>query len=342
MTSFVCISATLDGESVEANDRHDSPDLPLRQRPSVRATRFSSASRRAGRCPKRICRELASPEFVDECPHARLTQHAAIFHHLGERLLEAPQDGRVPTYQEAVNSNRNIIFGVTTKLPQPAEKYIWHVGGDTKHWMGDGDQMLWNEPTWQSGDVTKVLASTEDFMRKNRDKTLKRDRFWVAFLQLTPVLGQSISTFIKDGGSVRPKDLALGGGLGTHGAFEGSNQKVRDSGVFQKPIWKNNASCILYDFCDIKTTGAIVAMNIGAEFSGAGPGGRAGEEHNGPGRGERGGRGGRGGGRGGRGDHDGPSEPRFDDGRPGERGEGRGEHRGARGGRGRGEHERFE
>ena len=200
------------------------------------------------------------------------------------------------------------------KLPEqnPLSKYVWEVGQNTPNWIGDGNQLLWNEPTWQSGDIHKVFESTEKFMNQNESKLADRDRFWIAFLQLTPALGASITTFLKDGGSVSPKDLALGGGMGTHGSFTGSNKTLRDSGVLKEPLWKKNASCLLYDFADEKTSGAIVAMNVGAGNPPQGAGESAHEEHEG------GGRGGRGGGHGGRGGHEGP-------------------HRGGRGGRGRGD-----
>lgn len=243
------------------------------------------------------------------------------WHFLGDRLLEAPgKDEPNPTYASAVQSNRNIILGTGVPTPDghPIAKFYWTVGGNTKNWLGDGNQLLWNEPDWQSGDLKKVLRSTEKYIEQNQDKLAPRNKFWVAFVQLTPVLGQSITTFFKEGGSIRPKDLALGGGMGTHGKFAGSNKELRDSGVLKRALWKKHASCIMYDFCDKDTTGAIVAMNIpGGDDDddgpgprpGAGPGPAGDDDHEGGGRGGHGGGRGRGGpghgggghGRGGRG-----------------------------------------
>lgn len=217
------------------------------------------------------------------------------WHFLGERLLESPsKDEPNPSYSHAVESNRNVILATGTPVPDghPMEKYVWSVGSNTKNWLGENNEMLWNEPTWQSGEIKKVLQSTEEYMNKNQDKLKERNKFWVAQLQLTPVLGQNITTFFKQGGSVRPKDLALGGGMGTHGKFDGSNQELRKSGILRKSLWKKHASCIHYDFCDKDTTGDIVAMNL--------PGGD--DDDDGPGEGGAG----RGGGRGGRGGGDGP------------------------------------
>lgn len=227
---------------------------------------------------------------------------------LGNRLLEAPDKGEpTPTYSSAVESNRNIIMA--TGLPNrpgkehPAIKYYWNVGQNTDNWLGDGNELLWNEPTWQSGDIKKVIKSTEEYIEKNGDKIDKRDKFWAASVQLTPALGGSISTFISSGGSVRPKDLALGGGIGTHGSFKGSNKELRESGTLKKRPWKRHASLVMYDFADTDTAGDIVAMNLPpfALYDEKG-----GEDHEGGGRGGHGGRGGgegrgRGGGRGGRG-----------------------------------------
>ena len=223
------------------------------------------------------------------------------WHFLGERLLASPtKDQENPTYASAVASNRNIILA--TGLPVPDHEiaaYYWSVGNSTKNWLGDGNEMLWNEPTWQSGDLKKVLKSTEEYIGKNQEKLAKRDKFWIAQCQLTPVLGQSITTFFKEGGSIRPRDLALGGGMGTHGGFKGSNKELRDSGMLKKAVWRKHASCIFYDFCDNDTTGHIVAMNLpgGGDDDEPGP---AGGKHDGADEGhhEGGGRGGRGGGRG--------------------------------------------
>ena len=224
---------------------------------------------------------------------------------LGERLLEAPtKKDPNPTYQHAVESNRNIILAGGKKQSEPGgkehhiTKYYWDVGANTENWLGDGNQLLWNEPTWQSGEIKKVIDSTEEYIKKNQEKLAERKKFWTASLQLTPVLGQNIVTFFKDGGSVRPKDLALGGGIGSHGKFQGSNKEVRDSGVLEKSLWRQHASCIMYDFADPQTTGAIVAMNL--DDGEEGHGGGHGEDHEGGGR--RGGhRRGGGGHRGGRG-----------------------------------------
>ncbi|KAK5171481.1 uncharacterized protein LTR77_004626 [Saxophila tyrrhenica] len=223
------------------------------------------------------------------------------WHFLGERLLQAPsKEEPNPTYAQAVESNRNIILGTGVGSPDghPIAKYYWKVGANTKNWLGENNELLWNEPTWQSGDIKKVLHSTEQYINQNQDKLKERNRFWIAQLQLTPVLGQSISTFFSQGGSVRPKDLALGGGMGTHGKFAGSNNELRQSGVLKKALWRKHASCIHYDFCDKDTTGDIVAMNLpSGDEDDAGEG--AGEGHEGGGgRGGRAGRGGRGRGRG--------------------------------------------
>jgi hypothetical protein len=221
---------------------------------------------------------------------------------LGNRLLAAPDKGQpVPTYSSAVESNRNIILGMGLPEPKghPIAPYYWPVGGNTACWLGENNPQLWNEPTWQSGELKQVLKSTEEFIEKNQGKLAERNRFWLAQLQLTPVLGQSITTFFKEGGSIRPKDLALGGGIGTHGSFKGSNKELRESRTLKKALWRKHASCIMYDFCDKDTTGDIVAMNLpeGEDDDNDGPSGGGG------GRGGHGeGRGGGGGGRG-RGDH---------------------------------------
>lgn len=262
-----------------------------------------------------------------------------MWHFLGNRLLEAPtKGGPAPRYNEAVHSNRNIIWGLPVEMNgHPIDKYIWDVGANTSCWLGANNPKLWNEPVWQSGDLNKVIKSTEEFIHENEAKLAERDKFWVAMLQLTPALGQGISSFIKDGGSIRPRDLALGGGIGTHGSFEGSNQELRESGVLETALWKKTASAMIYDFCDEKTTGLMVSMNIGGSFSGggggAGPAGQAGQgagrEHDKPGRG--------GGHRGNRGDGDEDDEdgPGRRGGHEGGGGRGRGgEHRGGRGGRG--------
>lgn len=270
----------------------------------------------------------------------------AVWNILGEHLLEAPSKGQPPPkYNDAVRSKRNIIWGLPVPIDgHPIEKYIWEVGNNTPCWIGAGNPKLWNEPTWQSGELKKVLQSTEEFIKENEKQLDGRDRFWVANLQLTPVLGQSISTFISEGGSIRPKDLALGGGLGTHGSFKGSNKELRESGKLDSPLWKKTASCMIYDFCDIQTTGDIVKMNIGGTFSGGVGGGGGGvssqtgpgaSEHDEPGGGKRGGRGGKhedDEGPGGRGqqheDDDGPG------GGGGHHGRGGGHHEGGRRGRG--------
>lgn len=230
-------------------------------------------------------------------------------HHLGDRLLEAPKGNNMPTYQEAIQSNRNIIFGLPGAGEGEAEKYVWVVGGSTNCWLGNNDPKLWNEPTWQSGEIDKVLKSTEEFIKQHEKQLSQRDKFWVANLQLTPVLGQSITTFFKEGGSIRPRDLALGGGIGTHGSFKGSNKELRESGVLKTPEWTQNASCLIYDFCDTQTTGLMVSMNMGANKGGksggagagagagpaaggaAGPGARKDDDE--PKRGKKGGGGGR-------------------------------------------------
>ena len=229
------------------------------------------------------------------------------FNHLGERLLEAPgKDDKNPTYAHAVESNRNII--VATGIPNTAtggdhemKKYYWKVGGDTSNWLGDGNEMLWNEPDWTSGELKKVLNSTEKWIEKNENRAAARNKFWFAFVQLTPALGQNFMTFLKEGASVRPKDLALGGGIGTHGGFKGSNQELRDSGTLKKSAWRKHASCIMYDFCDPDTTGHIVAMNLpGGDDDGPGGKGKGGHHGGGDGADDEGGhRGGRGGHRGG-------------------------------------------
>ena len=187
---------------------------------------------------------------------------------LGNRLLEAPHKGEPnPTYADAVASNKNIILATglpNIKLGQdhPMSKHYWAVGNDTPNWLGDGNELLWNEPTWQSGELEKVIRSTEEWIQKNKPKCEERNKFWLAYLQLTPALGQGIVTFLKEGGSVRPKDLALGGGMGSHGKFHGSNKELRDSDVLKKRLWRRHASCLMYDFADTHTTGAVVAMNI--------------------------------------------------------------------------------
>lgn len=241
-----------------------------------------------------------------------------VWHLLGERLLEAPDKGEpVPTYAQAVENNRNIILGSGVKKIEghPVSPYYWPVGNNTPTWLGENSELLWNEPTWQSGDIHKVLQSTEEFIKKNQEHLAERKKFWLAQLQLTPVLGQSITTFFKDGGSVRPKDLALGGGIGTHGSFKGSNKEIRDAGIFKKPLWRKHASCLCYDFCDTETTGRIVAMNrkhMRAVLSmdiltAAFPVPDGNDDDDGPdegqGHGEGAGRGGRGGGRGRGGEH---------------------------------------
>ena len=189
---------------------------------------------------------------------------------LGERLL--PSTEQVPTYHHAVESNRNIILAFAgNQAPQADHKIkeiFWATGQVAWHWLGEGNPALWNEPTWQSGKLDQVIASTEDWMHKNADRLAKKDKFWVAQMQLTPALGQGISTFIKDGASIRPKDLALGGGsFGTGLSLpghskEGTNKQLREGGVLKKPFWKNHASILQYDFADTETTGAIVAMNL--------------------------------------------------------------------------------
>ena len=243
---------------------------------------------------------------------------------LGDRLLQAPDKGEPnPTYSSAVESNRNIILATglpNTKFgkPHPISKYFWDVGQNTSNWLGDGNELLWNEPTWQSGELPKVLKSTEEYISKNQDKLSQRDKFWVAYLQLTPVLGQGVVTFFKEGGSIRPKDLALGGGFGTQGKFHGSNAELRQFKGLKGRLWKKHACGVMYDFADTETTGAIVAMNIPGDDDddddgpsgkaggkhGGGKGGRGGGEGGGRGGGEGHGRGGGGGHRGGRGGHD--------------------------------------
>ena len=239
---------------------------------------------------------------------------------LGERLLQAPsKDQPNPKYHEAVESNKNIILAMGLNLDKqhPLAKHLWDVGGNTPNWVGDGSELLWNEPTWQSGDLDKVIKSTEEFINKNQAKLAERNKFWVASLQLTPVLGQNIVTFFKDGASVRPKDLALGGGLGSHGKFDGSNAELRKKGILKKALWKNHASCIMYDFCDTNTTGDIVAMNLpGAGGDDDGPARKGGGRHDG------------------NDDDDGPGGGRGGGHHRGGGGEGRGG--GHRGGRGRG------
>ncbi|KAK3705989.1 hypothetical protein LTR37_012983 [Vermiconidia calcicola] len=203
-----------------------------------------------------------------EATDLRLVMANTVWNLLGERLLKAPNKQEpTPTYSSAVESNRNIIFATGAKnvnvgKEHPVQDYAWNVGGGTPHWLGEGNEKLWNEPTWQSGEIKKVLHSTEDWIESNKEKAAERNKFWVAQLQLTPVLGQNITTFFKEGGSIRPKDLALGGGIGSKGKFKGSNKELRDSKILKKPIWKKHASCIIYDFADTHTTGAIVRMNI--------------------------------------------------------------------------------
>ena len=234
----------------------------------------------------------------------RLEWANTVWNLLGERLLEAPQkQDPNPTYQHAVETNRNIILATGMQMlklgkEHPIRKYYWDVGNNTDNWLGDGNELLWNEPTWQSGEIKKVIHSTEEYIQKNQPKLAERNKFWTASLQLTPVLGQNIVTFFKEGGSIRPKDLALGGGMGSHGQFHGSNKELRESGVLKKSLWKKHASCIMYDFCDPQTTGCIVAMNIpdgnddnegGAGGAGRGGGGAGrGGNHEGRGRGGRG------------------------------------------------------
>ena len=233
----------------------------------------------------------------------------------------------MPTYQQAMQSNRNIIFGLPGAGDGESEKYVWVVGGSTNCWMGNNDPLLWNEPTWQSGEIDKVLKSTEEFIQKHEKQCSQRNKFWVANLQLTPVLGQNITTFFKEGGSIRPRDLALGGGIGTHGSFKGSNKELRESGALKKPLWTQNASCIIYDFCDVQTTGLIVSMNMGAKGGAkggagggaAGPGARHDNDDNEPKHGKKGGAGGR-------------ADDDDDEGKKGHGGGGRGGHGGKRGG----------
>ena len=243
-----------------------------------------------------------------------------VYNLLGDRLLEAPgKDEKNPTYASAVERNRNIIVATGTANTQCGQKhemakYYWDVGGNTANWMGDGNEMLWNEPDWTSGELPKVLKSTENWIEKNQERVAQRNKFWLASVQLTPALGQSITTFFKEGASVRPKDLALGGGIGSHGSFKGSNKELRDSKTLKKVLWKKHASCIMYDFCDPDTTGEIVAMNL-TDGDDDGPGEAGGH----------GGRGGGGGGRG-RGGHHGGGDGADD-----EHHGGRGGHRGGRG-----------
>ena len=100
-----------------------------------------------------------------------------------------------------------------TKDKHDLHDYYWDITRDAApNWLGNADQKLWNEPDWQSGDIHKVLNSTESWITQHQKELEKRNHFWVAMLQLTPALGQDISSFLKAGASVRPKDLALGGG----------------------------------------------------------------------------------------------------------------------------------
>ena len=271
-----------------------------------------------------------------DTPEEKLAFANTVWHFWGNRLLRAPEkDDKNPTYHEAVENNRNIIVGTLTgntqtgKPDHPMRGYYWDVGGNTCNWMGDGNQDLWNEPEWTSGELPKVLKSTEKWMNENTDRAGVRNKFWLANMQLTPVLGQSFMTFIKEGASIRPKDLAIGGGIGTHGQFKGSNQELRDSGALKKKIWKKHASLLCYDFCDTETTGHIVAMNLppfavedGTTGVAENPGQGGGPGPGGPGPG---GRGGGGAGRG-RGGNDGADD------HPGRGGHGEGRGRG----RGRG------
>jgi hypothetical protein len=270
-------------------------------------------------------------------PEQKLLFANTVYNLLGERLLRAPnKDEKNPTYHEAVESNRNIIVATSTPNTQTGHKdhemakYYWDAGANTANWMGDGNEMLWNEPVWTSGDLKKVLKSTEDWIEKNQERAAARNKFWMACAQLTPALGQGFVTFLKEGASVRPKDLALGGGIGTKGSFKGSNKELRDSGTLKTALWRKHASCILYDFCDTDTTGHIVAMNLMDGADDDGPSGGGG--------GEAGGRGGGGGGSGRGGHHGGGDGADDHPGRGGHHGgdgaddhPGRGGHRGGRG-----------
>ena len=203
----------------------------------------------------------------------------------------------------------------TRDIPKenPLHEHCFDISrGTAPHWQGEGNPELWNEPDWQSGDLDRVIRSTEGFIDKHREDLIKRNKFWTANTQLTPALGAGFSDFLKDGGSIRPKDLALGGGIDLFGKghFDGSNKHLRECGVLKKPLWKKHASILLYDFADTHTAGAIVAMNLedgdpddvrperaGPEGHQGGGGGGHGLGPGGPGRGDHQGQGGgRGGG----------------------------------------------